>query len=138
MGVPLNSHDGAFLPLINRTKTVTMHSAISTVRVGKSAERRHPRFAVEFPVRILNHAAARERSAHDLSEGGIALVGPVEIAEGEQILLQFTPPHSEWQYTVQAKVKHVSSERCGLEFHRLTRRESDELGRICRLLSVSA
>jgi len=115
-----------------------MNSAIATVRIGKSAERRHPRFVVQFPVRILNQAIACDRSAHDLSEGGMAIVGPVEIAAGEQILLQFTPPHSEWQYTVQAKVKHVSSDRCGFEFHRLTRRESDELGRICRLLSLSA
>ncbi len=115
-----------------------MHSAIATVRIGKSAERRYPRFVVQFPVRILNQPVPCERSAHDLSEGGMGLVGNVEIAEGEQILLQFTPPHSEWQYTVQAKVKHVSSDRWGLEFHRLTRRESDELGRICRLLSLSA
>src|SRR5690348_13089890 len=103
-----------------------MNSAIASVRIGKSAERRHPRFLVQFSVRILNQPIACDHSAHDLSEGGMAIVGPVGMAEGEQILLQFTPPHSEWQYTVQAKVKHVSSDRCGFEFHRLTRRESDE------------
>lgn len=87
---------------------------------------------------MLARAEAHEGTAHDISEAGIALQIPVQFQEGEQISLQFTLPHSEWHFTVCATVKHSSLERCGLEFYKLTRRESDELWRVCRLLSLSA
>ena len=113
----------------------TASTASAAARYGKSAERRYPRFRTDFPIKVFTAAEAYEGNAHDLSEAGMALQIPAQIQEGEQISLQFTPPHSEWHFTVCATVKHSSPDRCGLEFHRLTRRESDELWRVCHLLS---
>ena len=110
-----------------------MKTASATARSGKSAERRHPRFRVEFAVKLFTNAAACEGKAHDLSEGGIAIQVPAQVMEGEQISLQFTVPHSERHFTVHATIKHVSPDRCGAEFQKLTRRESDELLRVCRV-----
>jgi len=115
-----------------------MKTASAFARSGKSAERRHPRFRVEFEVNCFSKAAACEGKAHDLSEGGISVHIPVQVMEGEQVRLQFTLPHSERHFTVQATVKHTSPDRCGAEFQKLTRRESDELWRVCRALSASA
>jgi len=115
-----------------------MKTATANARVGKSAERRHPRFKVNFHVKLLGDVRTCEGQAHDLSEAGIAIEIPAQVAEGEQIRLEFTLPRSEWHLIVYARVKHVSAGRCGLEFHKLTRRESDELSRVCRALSASA
>ena len=107
-------------------------------RFGKSAERRYPRFRVEFDIKLFGKTIACEGKAHDLSEGGIAVQIPAQVKEGDQIRLQFTPPHSERHFTVYATVKHASLDRCGMEFQKLTRRESDELWRVCRLLSAAS
>src|SRR5690349_6298499 len=115
-----------------------MQNATSNARFGKSAERRYPRFRVHFPIKLFGNAVTCEGQAHDLSEGGIAVQIPAQVGEGEQIRLQFTLPRSEWHFIVYARVKHTSAGRCGLEFHKLTRRESDELSRVCRALSASA
>jgi len=114
-----------------------MKTAAGTARWGKSAERRYPRFKVEFKIRFFSTAAAGEGRAHDLSEGGIAIQVPAPVIEGEQIRLQFTPPYTECRFTVYAIVKHANADRCGMEFQKLTRRESDELGRVCRVLSAA-
>lgn len=133
------------LSVVNRTQQGTIPIAASqqhatstgsaAARFGKSAERRHPRFRTDFATKVFTRAEAYEGKAHDISEAGIALEIPVQFHEGEQISLQFTLPHSEWHFTVCATVKHSSRDRCGLEFHKLTRRESDELWRVCRRLA---
>jgi hypothetical protein len=115
-----------------------MKTSSAAARSGKSAERRHPRFRVEFEIKCFTEAATCEGKAHDLSEAGIAIQIPAQVMEGEQIRLHFTLPRCERHFTVHATVKHASPDRCGAEFQKLTRRESDELWRVCRALSASA
>jgi len=107
-------------------------------RVGKNAERRHPRFKVECDVQVLCGAAAIQGQVLDLSESGIAVNVPGEVKAGERVILRFILPNSEHQFGVQATVKYSNGTRHGLEFYKLARRESDELWRVCRALSALA
>lgn len=107
-------------------------------RVGKSAERRHPRFKVECGVQVLCGAGAIQGRTLDLSESGIAVEIPSQMKEGERVVLHFMLPNSEHRFGVQATVKYANGSRHGLEFHKLARSESDELWRVCQKLSVTA
>jgi len=115
-----------------------MNSADKNGRTGKSIERRHPRFPVECDVEVLCGAAVIQAHAIDLSESGIAIHVPRPVKEGERVILRFTPPNSEHSFGVQATVKYTRGSRQGLEFYKVARRESDELWRLCRALSVTA
>ena len=101
-----------------------MISVDRSARVGKSAERRHPRFKVECDVHhILALQAAKNFG---------------NMKPGDRAILQFVLPNSEHHFGVQATVKYSNGSRHGLEFHKLPRHESDELWRICRALSATA
>jgi len=107
-------------------------------RVGKSAERRHPRFRVECEVQLRCGSFAIQGTGLDLSESGIAADIRTPIKPGERVILHFMPPNSEHRFAVQATVKYSNGSRHGLEFYKLARRESDELWRVCRALSLTA
>ena len=115
-----------------------MNLANKSGRTGKSIERRHPRFPVECAVEVLCGATVIHAHAVDLSESGIAIHTPRPVKEGERVILRFMPPNSEHRFGVQATVKYSTGSRQGLEFYKLARRESDELWRLCRALSVTA
>ena len=135
--------DTRFVVLTNvQTAQGASHPAMISfdkgARVGKSAERRHPRFKVESNIQVLCGAAVIQGQVLDLSESGIAVNIPGEVKAGERVILRFLLPNSEHQFGVQATVKYSNGSRHGLEFHKLARRESDELWRVCRALSATA
>ncbi|PYY14787.1 MAG: hypothetical protein DMG60_19350 [Acidobacteria bacterium] len=115
-----------------------MISVDRSARVGKSAERRHPRFKVECDVHVRCGAAELQGHVLDVSESGIAIHIFGNMKPGERVILQFVLPNSEHHFGVQATVKYSNGSRHGLEFHKLPRHESDELWRICRALSATA
>jgi len=134
--------DARFVVLTNiQTAEGASHSAMISIdkaaRVGKSAERRHPRFRVECDVQVLSGATAIHGRVLDLSESGIAVNVAAEVKAGEQVTLRFMLPNSAHQFGVQATVKYSKESRHGFEFHKLARRESDELWRVCRALSAT-
>ena len=106
-------------------------------RVGKSAERRHPRFKVECDVQVRAGDSSLHGQVVDLSESGIAIHIANEIRAGDRVILQFALPNSEHKFRLQATVKYSKGPRHGLEFYKLARRESDELYRVCRALSAT-
>jgi len=113
-----------------------MISTEKNARVGKSAERRHPRFKVEGQIEVFCSVAKMLGKVLDVSESGIAvhLANPLRV--GDRVILHFTLPHSEHRFRVQATVKCANGSRHGMEFYKLARLESDELWRACRLLTV--
>ena len=115
-----------------------MISADKRARVGKSAERRHPRFLVNCDVQVRSGATAIPGRVLDVSESGVAIQISNPLNPGERVILQLMLPNSEHHFGVQATVKYSKDARHGLEFHKLRRRESDELWRICRALSATA
>jgi PilZ domain len=106
-------------------------------RVGKSAERRHPRFKIECNVQVRAGDLALQGLVVDLSESGIAIQISRELKAGDRVILQFEPPNSEHRFGVQATVVYAKDARHGLEFYKLPRRESDELWRVCCALSAT-
>ena len=115
-----------------------MISTDKSVRVGKSAERRHPRFKVECRIEVFCSIAKIQGKVLDVSEGGIAVNISNQLTVGDRIILHFMLPKSEYRFAVQATVKYSNGSRHGLEFYKLARRESDELWRVCRALSATA
>ena len=109
-----------------------MISVDKKTRVGKSAERRHPRFKIECDVQVRAGDLALQGHMVDLSESGIAIQISRELRAGDRVILHFAPPNSEHRFGVQATVIYSMDGRHGLEFHKLPRRESDELWRVCR------
>jgi len=114
-----------------------MISVDKKARIGKSAERRHPRFKVECDVQVRAGDMVLQGQLIDLSESGIAIHVSSEIRTGDRVILQFVLPNSEHRFGVQATVKYSKGSRYGLEFYKLARRESDELWRVCRALSAT-
>jgi len=106
-------------------------------RVGKNAERRHPRFKVGCHVQVRTGDNSLQGQVIDLSESGIAIHIANELKPGDRVILQFALPNSEHRFGVQATVKYSKGPRHGLEFYKLARRESDELYRVCRALSAT-
>ena len=113
-----------------------MITADKRARVGKSAERRHPRFKVNCEVQVSAGATKIQAHALDVSESGIAIHVSGALNPGDRVILQFTLPNSEHRFGIQATAKYSKDGRHGLEFHKLPRSESDELFRICQKLSA--
>jgi PilZ domain-containing protein len=111
-------------------------------RFGKSAERQAPRFKVDFSVRVTGGSVASgstfQGRAHDLSERGLSMYSPAELAEGQQVHLEFTPPFSRKCLKVLAIVRSRSGNRYGMELRNVHHDAAEELSRACRTLSLTA
>jgi hypothetical protein len=85
-----------------------------------AAERRWPRYKVDVSVqlatqRITNGIIVQGRGS-ELNCGGMAVSGTIELAIGEQVAVEFTPPHTGQPVSVRCFVRNRHRYTYGLEF----------------------
>lgn len=89
--------------------------------------RRWPRHKVDVPVSVILHgpgrAAAVQGLGSELNCGGMSVFLGIELAVGDQVGLEFTPPHSGCPITVRCFVRNGRSGRYGVEF--ITENDAD-------------
>jgi hypothetical protein len=89
--------------------------------------RRFRRYKLDVPVRVVVQTEDKIRiidgRGNELNEGGLAVSAGVELALGENIEVEFTPPYSGEPIRARAVVRNRNGYRYGLEF--LTETPSD-------------
>ena len=112
------------------------------IRFGKASERQWPRFKVDFSLKLLLTSEGSKTTvqgrAHDLGEGGLSIYVVAQLAEGQQVQLEFIPPFSRRSIEVPAIVRDRSGYRYGLQFRNLTRDAAEDISRSCRALFLAA
>lgn len=82
--------------------------------------RRFRRFKLDVPVRLIIHTEDKTRivdgRGNELNEGGMAVQAGVELALGEIVEIEFTPPYTSEPLRVHAAVRNRNGYRYGLEF----------------------
>jgi len=85
-----------------------------------AAERRWPRYEVNVPVQLatqgLTTGIILQGRGSELNCGGMAVSGRIELAVGEQVAVEFTPPHSGQPVSVRCFVRNHHRYTYGLEF----------------------
>ena len=103
-------------------------------------ERRWPRHKVSLSMRLVlqSPAGVEYMYAHgrDISEGGIAIYVPTELAIGDSATLEFTIPYSQEKLLLTAIVRNREGFRYGIEFIQLSQRDRDVIASSCRALSL--
>jgi hypothetical protein len=87
---------------------------------GHAPERRWPRYKVDVPVQLatqgLTNGIIVQGRGSELNCGGMAVSGRIELVIGEQVALEFTPPHSGQPVSVRCFVRNRHRYTYGLEF----------------------
>jgi c-di-GMP-binding flagellar brake protein YcgR len=73
--------------------------------------------------------------SHDLSEHGMAIYIPAELAMGQAVQIEFIVPETNKHLGVEAIVRDSSGFRCGIEFQNLTELDQAALRRQCAQLA---
>jgi hypothetical protein len=91
------------------------------------AERRWPRYNVDVPVQLTIQGLAKGvivlGRGSELNCGGIAVSGKIDLAVGEQVAVEFTPPHAGQPVRVRCFVRNRHRDKYGMEF--ITENDSD-------------
>jgi hypothetical protein len=89
-------------------------------RVEHAAERRWPRYKVDVPIQLATQGITNgiivQGRGSELNCGGMAVSGSIELAIGEQVAVEFTPPHSGQPVSVRCFVRNRRRYAYGLEF----------------------
>jgi len=107
----------------------------------ESIQRRWERFKLDLPLRLVVH---REKTSivngrgSDISEGGLLIFAGVELKEGEEIFVEFTPPYSGDPIRVRGVVRNRAGYKYGVEFLWNSPEEEDQTTRFRKLLRLSA
>jgi c-di-GMP-binding flagellar brake protein YcgR len=100
--------------------------------------RRSRRLKVDFPIKVFAMQDRRrtilQGRSHDLSQEGMAIYIPAELAIGEMVQIEFLLPQTQQRLGVSAMVRDSEGFRCGVEFRNLTHKDQEELARCCEKL----
>ena len=103
--------------------------------------RRWQRFLLDLPLRLVVH---REKTTiingrgSDISEGGLLIFAGVELKEGEEIFVEFTPPYSSDPIRVRGVVRNREGYKYGVEFLWNSPEEEEQTTRFRNLLHLSS
>ena len=89
------------------------------LRQGYETPRRWPRYNIDVPVRLftqLPKKVAVQSRGKQLGCGGMAVVAAIDLAIGEQVAVEFTPPSSGQPIRVRAFVRNRKDQEYGIEF----------------------
>ena len=106
-----------------------------------AVQRRWQRYRLDLPLRLIVH---REKTTivngrgSDVSEGGVLIFAGVELKEGDEIFVEFTPPYSGEPIRVRGAVRNRSGYKYGVEFLWQTPEEEEQTARFRNLLQLSA
>lgn len=104
-------------------------------------QRKWERFRLDLPLRLVVH---RDKTTivngrgSDISEGGLLIFAGVELKEGEEIFVEFTPPYSGDPIRVRGIVRNRTGYKYGVEFLWNSPEEQGETVRFRKLLRLSA
>jgi c-di-GMP-binding flagellar brake protein YcgR len=101
-------------------------------------ERTHPRYLFETAVSLTTPEPARQvlrGKSIDVSEGGISVRVPAELAIGIIVQLEFTVPPQREPIRVRAIVRNSIISRYGMEFLTLTAEQRGQVLRYCLTLT---
>jgi c-di-GMP-binding flagellar brake protein YcgR len=101
-------------------------------------ERVHPRYLFETAVSMTTPEPARQvlkGKSIDISEGGISVRVPAELASGIIVQLEFTVPPERELIRVRAIVRNSIISRYGMEFLTLTPEQRGQILRYCLTLT---
>jgi hypothetical protein len=94
---------------------------------GHATQRRWPRYKIEVPVQVVTdgpmNVAIVQGCGSELNCGGMAVSGKVELANGAQVAVEFTPPYSGQPVRIRCFVRNRQHDTYGLEF--ITENDSD-------------
>ncbi|MGA2992816.1 MAG: PilZ domain-containing protein [Candidatus Korobacteraceae bacterium] len=84
------------------------------------SSRRWARYQVEVPVWVMvevgGEATVVEGRGSQLNCGGMTVFAPIELAIGEQVSVEFTPPYSSRPLTMTCVVRNCHRYSYGVEF----------------------
>ena len=106
-----------------------------------AVNRRHAaRFKVDFRLRAQISNGVDKRTVHgqanDLSAGGISVYLATDLALGEVIELEFTPPYATRPVQVNGIVRNRRSYQYGLEFTKVSATSAGAIQRACVSLAL--
>lgn len=103
--------------------------------------RRWQRWRLDIPLRIIIH---KEKTTivngrgSDISEGGILVFAGVELKDGDEIFVEFTPPYSSEPLRVRGVVRNRTGYKYGVEFLWLNAEEHEQTAKFRSLLRLAA
>lgn len=106
-----------------------------------AVRRRWERFRLDLPLRLVVH---RDKTTivngrgSDISEGGLLIFAGVELKEGEEIFVEFTPPYSSDPIRVRGVVRNREGYKYGVEFLWNSPEEEEQTTRFRNLLHLSS
>jgi hypothetical protein len=119
--------------------TVAFHSSSGPIvnQPGLSSLRRWPRYKLDLPVRVIAEKPGKtvvvQGRGNELNEGGLALFAGVELALGEHVAVEFTPPYSGQPMRARAVVRNRSGYTYGVEF---LMESNEDIGNASQIRSV--
>ena len=104
-------------------------------------QRKFVRTGVDIRIRVFAEVDGKPQMTygrgHDLGEGGMAAYVALELAAGQEIGVEFELPGGRFKFGMRAIVRNAAGYRYGLEFLRMSRKESDELNRCLRIIALT-
>ena len=102
--------------------------------------RRNPRYKLDVRVRLIIRKDKGNHVVHgrgtDISETGMAVFVPHDMAVEDRAELEFTLPYSRQPQRVVVNVRNRSGYRYGVEFMTLSLPQRDEITKICKALTL--
>lgn len=106
----------------------------------EARRRRWRRHHLDVPIRVIVHSAEKTSvfvgRGNELSEGGLALTAGVELKNGDEAEIEFTPPYSGGPIRIRGVVRNRAGYRYGMEFVAESDREQEHVDRLKTMLSV--
>jgi PilZ domain len=94
---------------------------------GYEKIRRWPRYIIDVPVRLMAQTSTKVATVlgvgRELSCGGMSVFAGIELPNGEQVAVEFTPPDSEHPVRVRGFVCNRSGYTYGIKF--ITENDAD-------------
>lgn len=108
----------------------------------QGTERRWQRYKLDLPIRVVvqrdeNTTAIVSGRGSEVSEGGILIFAGIELKDGDEVGVEFTPPFSSEPVRVRGTVKNRSGYKYGVEFRWLTPAEEEQTTRFRNLLRLA-
>lgn len=103
--------------------------------------RRYPRYRVDIRLKVITGMATNGRAifgrGSDISEGGMRLFVPAELAIGETITLELTLPYTEQKLLVRGVLRNRMGFSYGVEYsNTMSLLERQTIARACKALSL--
>lgn len=109
---------------------------------GENEElRRYPRYRLDIRLKVITGSVTNGRAifgrGSDISEGGLRLFAPAEMAIGETVTLELTLPYTEQKLLVRGVLRNRMGFSYGVEYsNSMSLLERQTIARACKALSL--